>query len=72
MNVPILVSVTQAAALLGISKNLCYDLVNSGRIPHVRLGRRVLISRVALEAWIVRESGVELSEAPMVSSRPQH
>ena len=71
-NGELLLSVAQAAALLGISKNLCYDLVSSGRIPHVRLGRRVLISRVALEAWIAGESGIEVPKTPMVSYELQH
>ena len=56
---PLLLSVVQAARLLGVSRNLCYEQISEGRIPHVRLGRRVLISRVALEAWIARESGAD-------------
>lgn len=69
-NGALLLSVLQAAKLLGISKNLCYDQINEGRIPHVRLGRRVLVSRVALEAWIARESLGD-TELPVLSSRPE-
>ena len=65
---PLLLSVLQAARLLGISRNLCYEQINEGTIPHVRLGRRVLVSRVALEQWIARES-VGDNELGMVSSR---
>lgn len=66
----LLLSVIQAAKLLGISRNLCYEQINEGTIPHVRLGRRVLVSRVALEQWIARES-VGDTEEGMVSSRPE-
>ena len=71
-NGALLLSVTEAAALLGISRNLCYEQINTGQIPHVRIGRRVLVSRVALEAWIARESGAETAEAPAVLSSEQH
>ena len=41
-------TVEEAAALLGISRNLAYELVAAGRIPSIRLGRRVLVPRRAL------------------------
>ena len=65
---PLLLSVLQAAKLLGISRNLCYEQIGEGTIPHVRLGRRVLVSRVALEQWIARQSLGDI-ESGMVSSR---
>ncbi len=45
-------SVEEAGALLGISRDLAYDLVNSGGIPSVRLGRRLVVPRRALERII--------------------
>lgn len=43
------VSVTMAAELLGISRNLAYKLVKNGDIPSIKLGkRRILIPIVAL------------------------
>ena len=67
----LLLNVEKVAKLLGISRNLCYDQINEGLIPHVRIGRRVLVSKVALEQWIARESGVGDTETTMLSSRPQ-
>jgi len=46
---PLLVAVPDAARLLGIGVTLTWELVRSGAIPSVKLGRRVLVSRVALE-----------------------
>lgn len=46
---PLLVAVPDAARLLGIGATLAWDLVRSGDIPSVKLGRRVLVPRVALE-----------------------
>lgn len=42
-------SVEEAGALLGISRDLAYDLVARGELPSVRLGRRVVVPRKALE-----------------------
>ncbi len=42
-------TVDQAAKLLGISRNLAYELVRLGQIPSVRLGRRIVVPRAALE-----------------------
>ncbi len=71
-NGALLMSVAGAAKALGVSKNLCYEQISEGHIPHVRLGRRILVSRGALEQWIARESGVGDSEPAVLSSRPQH
>lgn len=49
-------TVTETAEMLGISRNNAYQLVRAGRIPSVRLGRRLLIPRQALEAWLVKEA----------------
>jgi len=42
-------SVEEAGALLGISRDLAYDLVTRGELPSVRLGRRLVVPRRALE-----------------------
>ncbi len=43
------VSVPAAAKLLGISRNLAFDLVRRGELPATRLGRRLVVSRKALD-----------------------
>ncbi|MCZ7535607.1 MAG: helix-turn-helix domain-containing protein [Acidimicrobiia bacterium] len=40
---------TEAAELLGVGRTLAYDLVARGVLPSVRLGRRVVIPRHALD-----------------------
>ena len=47
-------SVEEAAALLGISRDLAYDLVASRQLPSVRLGRRLVVPRRALEEALER------------------
>ena len=42
-------SIEEAAKLLGIGRNLCYDRVKTGEIPVIKIGRRLLVPRRALE-----------------------
>lgn len=42
-------TVDQTAALLGIGRNHCYEAVKRGQIPSVRIGRRYLVPRAALD-----------------------
>ena len=42
-------SVEETAKLLGIGRNLCYDRVKTGEIPVIKIGRRLLIPRAALD-----------------------
>jgi len=47
-------TVEEAAHLLGISRGLAYELARSGRLPVVRLGRRLLVPKVALERMLAQ------------------
>lgn len=42
-------TVEEAAARLGIGRNAAYDAVNRGDIPHIRIGRRIVIPKAALD-----------------------
>ena len=48
----------EAAALLRLGRDSLYAAANRGEIPHRRVGRRMLFSRLALLAWL-RGSSVE-------------
>ena len=45
-------SVCEAARCLGIGKSRMYELFESQTFPSFRVGRRHLVRREALEAWI--------------------
>lgn len=51
-----LLTVSEAALRLRISTGLAYELIRQERLPHVHLGRRVLVPSAALEAWLEHES----------------
>jgi excisionase family DNA binding protein len=41
--------VEEVAELLGCGRSTVYDAIHRGEIPALRLGRRVLVSKVALD-----------------------
>ncbi len=42
-------SVEETAVLLGISRAFAYELVARGEIPSLRLGRRIVVPRLAID-----------------------
>jgi len=49
---PKVVSVPQAALMLGIGRGLAYELCRTGELPHLRLGRRLVIPIAALDRML--------------------
>ena len=54
-------SVNEAADVLGISRAFAYELVARGELPCLRLGRRVVVPRHALEQLLERADASVLS-----------
>jgi len=55
------ISVEEAGKALGISRNLAYEMARQGRLPTIRLGRRLLVPVVALER-LLAEAGCQGDE----------
>ncbi|CCG40877.1 helix-turn-helix domain-containing protein [Magnetospirillum molischianum] len=51
---PLLASVKDTRALLGLSHQTVYDLINAGEVESVRIGGRRLIVRASIDALIER------------------
>lgn len=51
-NQPLTYKVEEAAKLLGIGRNHAYDAAKSGELPTIKIGKRILVPRVALEALL--------------------
>jgi len=49
-------SVEEAGALLGISRGLAFRLAREGKIPTLRLGKRLRVCRPALEKMLTDPS----------------
>ena len=56
-------SVPEAGRLLGLSRATSYMLANQGVIPTIRLGRRLVVPRVALSK-LLAEAGNKAGDVP--------
>jgi len=50
------ITVPEAAAMLGISRNFAYELVKRQELPVIKFGKRLLIPRMALENMLEKGS----------------
>ena len=55
-------TVTEAAEIIGVGRSTFYELVKSGRVPSLRLGRRVVIPTQVIESMLTLQR--EPSGAP--------
>lgn len=49
---PLTLTVEQAAKLLGIGRSTAYELVHTGAIPSLRLGRRIVVPVCQVQAML--------------------
>src|SRR5699024_12763260 len=45
-------TVTEIAEYIGLSSDMIYILCREKRIPHIRIGRRILFKRAAIDEWL--------------------
>ena len=56
-------SVEEAAKLLGIGRNLAYEKVKTGEIPAIKIGKRLLVPKKALEKLLEEPKPINLIPA---------
>lgn len=49
---PMLLRIPEVMSALGLGRTKIYELIASGELPVVRIGRAVRISSSALEKWV--------------------
>lgn len=54
---PMLLTVSQAAALLQVGRDQMYTLTHIQDFPAIRIGRNVRINRAALQSWLDKNNG---------------
>ena len=45
-------TMNEVQEVLGIGKNLCYDMLRAGTIPSIRLGRKIIIPKHSFYEWL--------------------
>jgi excisionase family DNA binding protein len=53
----LVLTVEQTAKKLGISRPTAYEAIHTGEIPHIRIGRRILIPVDALKRKLANATG---------------
>ena len=51
---PLALTVSEVSRLLNLSRGSTYEAIRRGEIPHIRIGRRILISKKAFERFLNR------------------
>lgn len=46
------ITVYETAEYLGLSVDMIYKLVRGNRIPHIRIGRRILFKVESIDQWL--------------------
>ena len=49
-------NITEVAEVLGVSRPLVYRLLHREDFPSFKVGNRTLVSRAALEQWVINQS----------------
>lgn len=52
---PDALTVKELQHMLGIGKNLAYQLVNSNAIPHVKIGRKIIVAKISVIEYLVNK-----------------
>ncbi len=53
-------TLSDLASVIGISKATAYRMADQGRIPCIRLGKRIILSKNHLRQWIDEEVGFKI------------
>lgn len=54
-----LLTASEVAQMLQVTRNRVYELARSGRIPCVHIGRQVRFEESALREWMTRGGSIE-------------
>lgn len=60
-------TIPQAADALGIGKMHCRQLIANGDLPALRIGRRIVIAKAALDRWVIDHAGDQFDTRKGVS-----
>jgi excisionase family DNA binding protein len=60
----VVLTVAETATALRISRGTAYAAVREGRLPHLRIGKRILVPRVALDRLLEQAGSTETPANP--------
>jgi len=57
-------SIQETAEAIGLHPNTVYELVQQGKLPALKLGRKILISKLELAKWLAGQSNTNPPAGP--------
>lgn len=69
-DVPDILDVKEAAALLRVHSNTIYQLASVGQVPCRRVGRQYRFSRAALERWLEAQDEADDGAVDVIAMVP--
>jgi excisionase family DNA binding protein len=57
----LLLRIPEAAKALGLGRTKLYELITTGELPVIRVGRAVRVSVTALQKWVEEQGKQQLS-----------
>lgn len=60
----LVLNVDTVAKMLNLSRNSVYAGIKRGEIPHISVGKRLLIPRAALEKMLTQDERISVSNEP--------
>jgi excisionase family DNA binding protein len=48
----VLLRIVEVAEMLAISRSKCYEMIQSGELPFIKLGRAIRVARADLDEWL--------------------
>ncbi len=64
-----LLDVKAASAILGMTEKALRRQLERGRVPHRKLGRKIVFIRVELERWVGQLPGLSVGDIQMMEER---
>lgn len=60
-------TIDQVAEMLGVGRKLVYESCDRKEIPHLRLGRKIVFPKAAIDRWL--DSAGDVQDAEPVASK---
>lgn len=61
---PMLLTIPEAARMIGLGRSKTYELVTRGELRVVRIGRAVRLPRTAVENWVAEQVAAATGDDP--------
>jgi excisionase family DNA binding protein len=62
---PLLLKPSQVAQLVGLGRSRTYELIRSGRLPSIKIGKSVRVPLHMLEEWVIEQYSAQKQQGEL-------